>query len=151
MIVTNNGWGISTSSNGQHGEKRISDRGRAFGIESRTVNGNDVEESHQALKEAMEYVRKNRKPFLLEAFCSRLYGHSSASGANFAKNEVDPIVEFENKLENAGVISKEDMTKLRENYVNQFREMAKKVKEEPLPEGDTIHDYTFYGQKGRYW
>ena len=32
-VVTNNKWGISTHWQGQHGEKRISDRGKAFGLE----------------------------------------------------------------------------------------------------------------------
>src|SRR5919109_5266781 len=82
IVVTNNKWGISTHYTGQHGEKRISDRGKAFGIESKTIDGNDPEVSYRELSAAMEYVRSERKPFLLEAVLSRLYGHSSASGAN---------------------------------------------------------------------
>ena len=37
----------------------------------------------------MDYVRTERRPFLLEAMVSRLYGHSSASGANFVPEEAD--------------------------------------------------------------
>ena len=83
IIVTNNQFGISTPAEGQHGEKRISDRGKAFGMRTATIDGNDPETSYRALTEAMEYVRTERKPFLMEALVSRLYGHSSASGANF--------------------------------------------------------------------
>src|SRR5216683_517896 len=82
ILVTNNKWGISTNYQGQHGEKRISDRGKAFGIESKTIDGNDPEVSYRELRAAMEYVRSERRPFLLEAMVSRLFGHSSASGAN---------------------------------------------------------------------
>src|SRR5207253_123692 len=99
MLVTNNRWGISTPFAGQHGEERISDRGKAFGMPTRTIDGNDPEGSYHALKEAIEYVRHERKPFLLEAMVSRLYGHSSASGANFVAQESDCLERFEHTLE----------------------------------------------------
>src|SRR5262245_19527583 len=74
ILVTNNEYGISTPYEGQHGEVRVSDRGKAFGMPTATVDGNDVEASWFALKKAMEYVRTERKPYLLEAMVSRLYG-----------------------------------------------------------------------------
>src|SRR5262245_52581866 len=38
IVVTNNGWGISTAACGQHGEKCIADRGKAFGIPGAVVD-----------------------------------------------------------------------------------------------------------------
>lgn len=151
IIVTNNGWGISTAACTQHGEKNVADRGTAFGIRNRTINGNDVEESYGALQDAMEYVRTERKPFLLEARVSRLYGHSSASGANRVKEEDDCLALFEEKLESDGVLSRGKMDALREKYTAEMLEMSQRVKEEPLPDPSTIYDYTYCGQKGKYW
>src|SRR5256885_4128299 len=71
IVVTNNKWGISTHYQGQHGEKRISDRGKAFGIESKTIDGNDPAVAYRELSAAMEHVRTERKPVLLEAVGSR--------------------------------------------------------------------------------
>jgi 2-oxoisovalerate dehydrogenase E1 component alpha subunit len=151
MIVTNNKWGISTPYEGQHGEAQVSDRGKAFGIKSRTINGNDVEEAWTGLQEAMEYVRKERKPFLLEANVSRLYGHSSATGCNYVSEETDCLTNFESKLEAAGVLSRKEMDALRERYVQEFLEISQKVKQEPMPDPSTIYDNTYFGQKGRYF
>lgn len=151
IIVVNNAWGISTPSSQVHGEPNVADRGKAFGMKTRTINGNDVEESWFAIQEAMDYIRKERKPFLLEARCSRLYGHSSASGANRAENEVDALAEFEKKLEAAGILTRKNMDEIRENYTQQMLEMSQQVKQEPLPDGSTIYDHTYWGQKGRYW
>ena len=80
IIVTNTQWGISTAASTQHGEKRIADRGKAFGMRTGTIDGNDPEVAYHGLKAAMDYVRSERKPFVLEAAVSRLYGHSSSSG-----------------------------------------------------------------------
>ncbi|NDG84543.1 MAG: thiamine pyrophosphate-dependent dehydrogenase E1 component subunit alpha [Proteobacteria bacterium] len=151
MIVTNNGVGISTPHCNQFGGQSIAARGNAFGIRNRVINGNDVEESWTALEEAIQYVREERKPFLLEAKVSRLYGHSSASGANFVPGEEDCIVTFEKKLEKEGVLTRAQMDKLREDYTATLLEQSKQVKNEPAPSGDTIYDHVYYGQKGRYW
>ena len=98
ITVQNNKWGISTSYEGQHGETFIADRARAFNIKSQVINGNDPVEVYLTVKEDMEYIRKTGKPAFIEAMVSRLYGHSSASGANPIQNEVDPVKEFEKKL-----------------------------------------------------
>jgi 2-oxoisovalerate dehydrogenase E1 component alpha subunit len=151
MIVTNNGVGISTPYCSQFGGDSIAARGNAFGIKNRVINGNDVEESWFALEEAIRYVREERKPYLLEARVSRLYGHSSASGANFVAGEEDSLAQFESKLESAKILTRAKMDKIREDYTAQMLEQSKQVKQEPAPSGDTIYDHVYYGQKGRYW
>jgi 2-oxoisovalerate dehydrogenase E1 component alpha subunit len=143
IIVTNNKWGISTPAAGQHGERNVSDRGKAFGIVSKTIDGNDPETSYREIKQAMDYVRSERKPFLLEAMVSRLYGHSSASGANAALDEPDCIKGFERKLEDRKLLSREQMDALRTKYTAAMQEAHKRVRQEPQPEGSTIYDHIF--------
>ncbi len=150
ILVTNNEWGISTAAAGQHAEK-IVDRARAFGIPARSINGNDVEESYLAIQEAMEYIRRERKPYFLEARVSRLYGHSSATGCNFVTEETDSLARFESQLESAGIYSRQQMDEIRERFNAEFLELSQQVKQEPLPDGSTIYDHVYFGQKGRYW
>jgi 2-oxoisovalerate dehydrogenase E1 component alpha subunit len=135
MIVTNNQWGISTPANTQHGERNIADRGKAFGIKTAVIDGNDPEKAYAGIKEAMDYVRKERKPFVLEANVSRLYGHSSSSGANFITEETDCLVRFEQKLETAGITTREKNDALKKRLTEEFLEASKKVREEPQPDG----------------
>ena len=147
MIVTNNQWGISTPANTQHGETNIADRGKAFNIRTRTIDGNDPEVSYRELKEAMEYVRRERKPFLLEARVSRLFGHSSASGANRVGNEQDCLARFEERLEQRGVLSREEMDALRARYTEEMAALARQVREEPLPAPETIWNHIYAERK----
>jgi len=143
ILVTNNQYGISTVYEGQHGETRISDRGKAFGMQTATVDGNDPETAWHALKKAIDYVRTERKPYLLEAMVSRLYGHSSASGANFVKDEADCLVRFEKKLEDRKLITREKMCEMRAKYTQELLDAYKRVREEPAPKPESIHDYVF--------
>jgi 2-oxoisovalerate dehydrogenase E1 component alpha subunit len=143
ICVTNNKWGISTGWQGQHGEKRISDRGKTFGIESKTIDGNDPEVSYREIAAAMEYVRSERKPFLLEAVVSRLYGHSSASGANRVNDEADCLTGFERRLEERGLLSRAQMDEMRAQFSAELQAAHRRVKEEPQPEGKTIYEHIF--------
>ncbi len=147
IIVTNNKWGISTTADGQHGETRISDRGRAFNIRSKTINGNDPIESYRELKEAMDYVRTERKPFMMEVLVSRLYGHSSATGANYIANEVDCLKEFEAKLEKDGVLTREQMDAQRNRYTEELAAAARLVRDEPQPSPESIWNHIYAEKK----
>lgn len=137
MLVTNNGWGISTPASQMHAEQ-IASRADAFGIANAVVDGNDVELCYVALERAMAYVRSERRPFLLEARVSRLYGHTSASGANLVTDEPDCVTLLEDRLEALGLMSRDLMMQLRSSYTHQLREAAKAVREEPQPEGADI-------------
>jgi 2-oxoisovalerate dehydrogenase E1 component alpha subunit len=146
IIVTNNEWGISTPARGQHGEQRVADRGKAFGMPTATIDGNDPEATYRAIKEAMEYVRTERKPYLLEAMVSRLYGHSSASGANFVTEEGDCLARFEKRLEERGLITRAKMDDMREKYTQMLLDASKRVLAEPQPRPEQIWDHVFWGE-----
>ncbi|MGH7271274.1 MAG: thiamine pyrophosphate-dependent dehydrogenase E1 component subunit alpha [Polyangiaceae bacterium] len=143
MIVANNGWGISTPASEMHAEKRIADRGAVFGIESAVVDGTDAEACYRELSRAMDTVRHARRPFLLEARVSRLYGHSSASGANFVSDEVDCLVPFEKKLEARGILTRAAMDELRAKYTQELLVASKRVRDEPQPSGEEIGKHVF--------
>jgi 2-oxoisovalerate dehydrogenase E1 component alpha subunit len=74
---------------------------------------------------------------------SRLYGHTSASGANFVPEEVDVFVPFEKKLEERRIMTRGEMDELRAKYTQQLLEASKRVREEPQPSGDEIHRHVF--------
>src|SRR6267378_3211493 len=107
IIVTNNAWGISTPACSQQGEHHVSDRGQPFGIPGEVVDGNDPVASWYAIRRAMDYCRRKRRPYMLEAMVSRLHGHSSSSGAQRVRDEPDCIPLFEERLLEAGILDRE--------------------------------------------
>ncbi len=143
MIVTNNRFGISTPFAGQHGYDQVAERGKAFGMPTAVIDGNDPEATWAGLQKAMDYVRTERKPYLLEAMVSRLYGHSSASGANFVKEEVDCLARFEQRLEEKKLLSRSQMDEMRAKYTHELLEASKRIREEPQPRPETVWDYVF--------
>jgi 2-oxoisovalerate dehydrogenase E1 component alpha subunit len=143
IVVTNNGWGISTAACTQHGEQRIADRGKAFGIKTATIDGNDPESAYRGLEAAMAYVRKERKPFLLEAYVSRLYGHSSSSGSNYVEGEVDCLVESEKRVLSRGLRTEAELKAMRAKWEERLLHASRMVVLEPKPEPELAWEHVF--------
>ena len=151
ITVQNNQWGISTPYSQQHGEEKISDRAKAFGIRSETINGNDPVEAYISIQKHMEYIRKKRKPVLLECNVSRLYGHSSADGASFRKEEVCPIKLFEEKLVKENLITKDKIQKTYSKYSEEILEAYETIKEDPPPSPETVWNHVYFNNENADW
>lgn len=151
MVVTNNRVGISTKFEGQHGEVNISDRGKAFGIRTENINGMDPIESYIKLQEAMAYIRKTGKPVLMEAAVSRLYGHSSATGALYVPEEKDCLEDFEKLLFKHSVLKEADVKKMRKKLEAESLEIQKKVRLEPVPTSESAWDHVYANNENADW
>jgi len=151
ITVQNNKWGISTSYEGQHGESFIADRAKGFNIKSRVINGNDPVETYLTLQEDMDYIRKTGKPAFIEAMVSRLYGHSSASGANPIQNEIDPVKEFESKLLKSGLLKESECKKIWADFEAEGVRATEQARTEPVPTAESIWDHTFTNQENADW
>ena len=150
ITVQNNLYGISTTYGTQHGEKNIADRGKAFGIRTNVINGNDPIESYLQLKSEMEYIRKTGKPVLLEAHVSRLRGHSSATGANLEPGD-DCLLQFESKLLKAGLISEKRIQELWQQYETEYRLIQDQVQLEPVPTAESTWDHVYANNENGDW
>jgi 2-oxoisovalerate dehydrogenase E1 component alpha subunit len=143
IIVTNNSWSISTPACGQHGEKHVIDRGKAFGIRGEVVDGIDVIASWHAVRRAMDYCRRERRPYVLEAKVSRLYGHSSSSGAQRVRNEADPIELFEHKLTAAGLLDAVAIDHVREEAQAEIEAAVEQAIGEAMPQPSDVEKFTY--------
>lgn len=143
IVVQNNGWGISTSCSTVHSERRIIDRGKAFGIPGAVVDGNDPIASWHAIARAMAYCRKERRPYLLEARLSRLYGHSSSSGALRVRGEPDCIELFGARLLEQGVLDQEKLDRIQSEALAEAEAALEKALSEPRPTAADVERFTY--------
>jgi 2-oxoisovalerate dehydrogenase E1 component alpha subunit len=147
ILVMNNQWGISTPAGTQHGERHIIDRGKAFGIPGEVVDGNDPIASWHALSRAFDYCRTERKPYMLEAFVSRLYGHSSSSGALRVEGEQDCIEIFERKLLREKAVDEATIRRLHDDAEREVEQAFDQALDEPMPTAEDIPRHTYAASK----
>jgi 2-oxoisovalerate dehydrogenase E1 component alpha subunit len=151
ITVQNNRWGISTSFEGQHGETNIADRARGFNIPSQVINGNDPVESYLVLKDSMDYIRRTGKPAFVEAHLSRLYGHSSATGANLVNEEYDSLKDLEQRLLKHGFLKEAQTKELWAQFEKEAAQAQQQVKMEPVPSPESVWDHIYAGNENADW
>jgi 2-oxoisovalerate dehydrogenase E1 component alpha subunit len=143
MIVMNNQWGISTTWSSQHSERHVIDRGEPFGIPGEVFDGNDPITSWHALRRALQWCRRKRRPFMLEPHVSRLHGHSSSSGALRVRSEIDCLELFERRLKGAGVLTEEAVQAARHTAREEVAAAVEQALGEPEPGSEDVRSRTF--------
>ncbi|HEX8173406.1 MAG TPA: thiamine pyrophosphate-dependent dehydrogenase E1 component subunit alpha [Thermoanaerobaculia bacterium] len=118
----------------------VADWARPYGVEARTVDGNDVEAVYAAAREAAAYVRANRKPYLLETYTYRMRGHMEPDDQAYVdRNELaawklrDPIETYEARLLASGAMSVREAEEIRERVRLIVEEAADFALQSPYP------------------
>jgi pyruvate dehydrogenase E1 component alpha subunit len=121
----------------------IQQKAEGYGMKNSQVDGMDVMKVHEAAREAIEYVRKEGQPYLLEVITYRYRGHSMGDPERYRKaeevkkwQETDPIGIFrKHLLEKKTVSAKalDDLDAQVEQEVNESVEFAE-TSPEPAPE-----------------
>ena len=129
FIVENNGYGLSTPSDEQFICKQIADKGIGYGMKAITIDGNNILEVYQAVKEAREYCITEQKPILIECMTFRMRGHEEASGVKYVPKELfeiwgkkDPLTNYENFLLKEKVVSEQNVQTIRDEFKTYIEE-----------------------------
>ena len=78
FMVTNNQFGMGTSLERHAAQTDLHKRGEGYGVPGLRCDGMDVVDTYEVLSEAIEQVRAERAPLLVEAVTYRFAGHSMA-------------------------------------------------------------------------
>jgi 2-oxoisovalerate dehydrogenase E1 component alpha subunit len=139
MIVTQNGVGISTQSSEQLAA--VARRAKGFGIAHARADGISARSADESVRAAFDYVRGERRPYLLEIEVSRVYGHSSSSGAQKNQLERCPIDEFEKAFKNW--ITPTDTEAFSEEFRSLFWAAYRDVEGEARPDATSLYRHTY--------
>ena len=120
FIIENNGYGLSTPTNEQYNCKNISDKGIGYGIESMTLDGNNIIEVFSTIRDIRKKMSKKPKPFLIEFKTFRMRGHEEASGIKYVPKELidewnkkDPISNYEKFLLDSKILDLKDIENIK--------------------------------------
>ena len=148
FLCENNQYGMSMASSKAVAGESIASRGESYGIKSVQIDGNDVEEVFETVKNFKNEILDTKSPRFIEAVTYRYRGHSksdrnlyrTSDEINYWKEEKDPIKRFIGKLQEEGV-SEEQLKELDGEVVNLIRTSVKKALDSPLsPETNLEED-----------
>ena len=111
FCIENNGYGLSTPTNEQYRCVNLSDKGIGYGIESYTIDGNNILEVFTTVDSLCQSMRSKPRPILVEFKTFRMRGHEEASGTKYVPEDLlskwaerDPIENYKQFLLDTKVI-----------------------------------------------
>lgn len=122
FLCENNMYGMSVPAKYSVSVEDIAVRGTGYNIESRIIDGNDVELVYETIKEISDDIRENPRPFLLEAKTYRWLGHSKSDRREYRTKEEEaewkekcPIKRFKEKMIERGFITEKAFKKMKDD------------------------------------
>ncbi|MCL6086856.1 MAG: thiamine pyrophosphate-dependent dehydrogenase E1 component subunit alpha [Actinobacteria bacterium] len=138
IVVVNNLYGMGTPYE-KTSLAPISKKPEVFKIKSDTVDGNDVESVYLKMNDIVKYVKKEKKPALLECFTYRWSGHSAHDKRPYRSgNEIaswkkrDPVIIARNKLVKR-LVSVEMLDSLEKKVIGIINDAEKFARESKFP------------------
>jgi 2-oxoisovalerate dehydrogenase E1 component len=138
FVIENNGYGLSTPISEQFRCGQLADRGKGYGMEAYTIDGNNILEVYQTVKDLTDSMRENPRPILLECMTFRMRGHEEASGTKYVPQELidqwskrDPVVNYRDYLISEGILTDEKKEKIKASYAQAIDEGLKTAYAEP--------------------
>jgi pyruvate dehydrogenase E1 component alpha subunit len=144
FMVTNNQFGMGTALDRHSAQTDLHKRGEGFGVPGLRCDGMDVGDTYTVLQEAIERVRSERTPLLVEAVTYRFAGHSMADPEEYRekddvkrwREEHDPIQNFAEKVE-------ADLDELDERVTKRIDEAVEFAEESDFPTAESIYDHLY--------
>lgn len=147
FVIENNGYGLSTPSKEQFRFKQFVDKGAGYGIDAIQVDGNNLLEVYDTIRQTARNLRENPRPVLIEAITFRMRGHEEASGTKYVPPDLfekwgkkDPVKTYEQYLLKEGILNERTVEKIRNKIQKEIEKGLEKSYQEPLHEPDTFEE-----------
>jgi pyruvate dehydrogenase E1 component alpha subunit len=145
--VINNQFGMGTSLARHSAVTDLQRKGESLGVPGTRCDGMDVAATHTVIAEAVERVREDRQPVLVEAVTYRFRGHSMADPEEYrSKEEVaqwrerDPIPAFGELLEREGILDEEGRERLDGEAVARVDAAVAFAETSPFPAPESLYE-----------
>ncbi len=127
FCIEHNGYGLSTPSIEQMKNQNVADKAIGYGMESYTIDGNNILEVYTKVSKITESMRKNPRPVLIEFKTFRMRGHEEASGTKYVPKELletwakkDPIENYTSFLRDNKILNEADEVVFKQEIINEI-------------------------------
>ncbi|MBK7128176.1 MAG: tungsten formylmethanofuran dehydrogenase [Crocinitomicaceae bacterium] len=145
-LVQDNGWDISANAKEIRAQD-ISFYAQGFnGIETRTIDGSDFEESYKTIAEVISIVRKERRPFIVHAKVPLLGHHTSGVRMEWYRDDLedhkkrDPYPKLR-KLALQNGIAERELKLIEERIKDEIDEAFEKALNAPEPDPESVQHF----------
>jgi pyruvate dehydrogenase E1 component alpha subunit/2-oxoisovalerate dehydrogenase E1 component alpha subunit len=139
LVCQNNHWSISVPTERQTAARTIAVKGRAYGIPSMRVDGNDVFAVYGALMAAVAHARAGKGPYFLECVTYRMGPHTTSDDPSRYRTDAevegwkrkDPIERLRRHLVRAKIVDDAFDARLEEEFAEAIGGVIREIEELP--------------------
>lgn len=151
FYVQNNGYAITESTEKEMAVEHVSDRARAYNMQSAAVDGMDCVAVYQTVRPAIDQARRGGGPFLIESKCYRLWAHSSDDDDSRYRpraeleewSKKDPVTTFHDRVISDGIFPREDLEEIEQRVEQEVRDAAQWAMMQPDPEPEDALGFVY--------
>jgi pyruvate dehydrogenase E1 component alpha subunit len=147
FICNNNQYAYSTPLHLQMACANVADRGPAYNMPAKIVDGNDALAVYDATERAVQHCRAGLGPYLLECKTFRMTGHSAHDAAHYVPKslfeewgKLDPIIRLEAKMLAEGWADQAELDAARAAVVQEVDDAVAWAEQSPYPDASTLLD-----------
>jgi len=153
FLCENNLYGMGTAVEYASAVPEMSTKAKGHGIETETVDGQDVLAMYDAMQRAIKHCKDGNGPFFIEAMTYRFRGHSMADPETYRDRqeidhhrERDPIPMYRDQLIEAEKASSDDFERIEEDVEEVVEQAVQFADESDFPDPSTLFDWIYYSE-----
>jgi len=160
FMVVNNQFGMGTSLGRHSAVTDLRRKGESLGVPGMRCDGMDVLDTYTVVAEAIQRVREDRRPLLVEAVTYRFRGHSMADPEEYRTREEvaqwrerDPIPRFGDLLQREGILDAGARELIEREAAERVERAVEFAESSPFPPAESLYEdvYVIDEQvRGRY-
>ncbi len=154
-VCENNGWAESTPASYSQSVVDLSRRADGFGIPGHLVDGTDIVDVYRIAGKAIDRARRGEGPSFIEAKIPRISAHYVGDTQKYrTKDDIeqarrrDPLERFQSELTAAGLLTDEDVDRIRTGIVAELDQGVAAAKADPWPTVSDVTAYVYSGASG---
>jgi pyruvate dehydrogenase E1 component alpha subunit len=154
MICENNRYAMGTAVQYTHSNQDIEAKGKAYGIESATVDGMDVMAVRAATEKAINHIRLNESPYFLVCNTYRFKAHSMFDAELYREKsevenwkELDPIPRLISFLKDQFQFSESELKDLEEACEQEIQKAVEFAEAGTLEPRENLENHVYSKQK----
>jgi TPP-dependent pyruvate/acetoin dehydrogenase alpha subunit len=150
FVCENNHYGLSTHIARTCPTAQISDKAHGYGMEHATVDGMDIELSLAAAEIAVNFVRQERMPYMVEFDTYRFLGHGASDNRSYRTRDEEnewikrcPIQCFRTRIASSYANSEAAIRQIEADVSANIESALKFAEDSPMPDLEDVFDNIF--------
>ncbi len=152
LVCQNNHWSISVPTAKQTAAKTLAIKGRAYGVPSVRVDGNDLLAVYTVISDAQPAPARGGGPTFIEAVTYRIGAHSTSDDPTRYRSDAevsdwkkkDPVDRLQRHLRVSNLLSEADEATQEEALTQEVAAAIKAVEELPPPPRESLFDDVYH-------